>query len=570
MWSAPLRIMTGAQGPVADPADGLRPVVAREHPVLDLPRIDEASLGLGQRGARAADGRCGVHLGQPCGGGVTVDDDVAEVRARLPGTQGPGPNLGGALDLHEVQELEGAAVGCHQREAGVEVDRVPGASGRRARGLHEPARPELPEQELDPGRLTGDLVDVVHHGAVGDPRGVAPCSPIGHDEAVDGKDAKVLAGAAGGPGGWRDVRSQASLGGTPAGVHAPPIGHFLALLPAPSRARMAGGRWSERRDESRNGRLPAAAGTPQLSGTSPWADLRAAMRADVGLYSPAARLRRALRMSRTLAWHEAHAHLAASPALRAHVAAVAPGDRLFWLSHRVYLARGLSARDRVALALSHYDEEGRRFDEAYHDAVYAGAGLTLWRSEAKGAAFELRLMPGNDVLYEGGLSLVLFVDGERVCVLSFSWAPERIVLGRGGESRLPFVTRKQLTGDRAYQAAFHAAFDRVTPAHLGVGALCGLAQALGHVRFAAIAADRHPAATPERRDLLVAAYDDYWTSLGGERVSSLSFAVDLPLRMSPVEDMDAKRRRRALARRAHVEAVRQSAQEIIAQRLKPA
>jgi uncharacterized protein VirK/YbjX len=307
-----------------------------------------------------------------------------------------------------------------------------------------------------------------------------------------------------------------------------------------------------------------------LSGAGPWADLRAAARADIGRYGPAARLRRALRMTRMLARRDAHARLAASPALRAHVAAVAPGDRLFWISHRAYLARGLSTDDRVELALSHYEEEGRRFDAAYHDAVYARGGLALWQSEAKGAAFEMRLMPGNDVLYEGGLSLVLFVDGARVCVLSFSWAPERVVLGRG-EGRLPFVTRKQLTGDRAYQAAFHAAFDRVTPAHLCVGALCGIAQALGHARFAAIAADRHPAMTSrEMRELLVAAYDEYWTSLGGERASPLAFLVTLPPRLSPVEDMDAKRRRRALARRAHMEAVREAARETVAPRSRPA
>lgn len=212
MWSAPLRIMTGAQGPVADPADGLRPVVAREHPVLDLPRIDEASLGLGQRGARAADGRCGVHLGQPCGGGVTVDDDVAEVRARLPGTQGPGPNLGGALDLHEVQELEGAAVGCHQREAGVEVDRVPGGPGGRAGGHGEAALAIPLDGEVGPARRRGELVDVVHHEVIGDPQGLAPRRPVGHDEAVGGKDAEVLASTANCHGGRHDDGRRAEDG----------------------------------------------------------------------------------------------------------------------------------------------------------------------------------------------------------------------------------------------------------------------------------------------------------------------------------------------------------------------
>lgn len=317
------------------------------------------------------------------------------------------------------------------------------------------------------------------------------------------------------------------------------------------------------------------AGAPGPMARTVWDDLRAAVRADRRAYAPGARALRALRMMRALAWRGAHARLAANPALRAHVAAVAPGDDLFWLSHRFYLARGLSARDRVALALSHYAHEARRYDASYVQAVYAGDGLPLWRHEAGGVLYELRLMPGNDVLYEGGLSIVMFVDGERVCVTSFSWAPGRIALGEGrdgqrGEGLVPVVTRKQLTGAHGYQAAFHKAFDRVTPAHLSVAALCGMASALGFDRFVGLAADRHPADAPERRAQLQAAYDEFWLSLGGERASPLGLVVGLPLALTPLEAMDAKRRRRAEARRAHMEAVRLAARERIAPHLSPA
>lgn len=323
--------------------------------------------------------------------------------------------------------------------------------------------------------------------------------------------------------------------------------------------------WDEPR---RAGAVTARA--PGAGAWAPWDDLRAAVEADRSTFTPGARARRALRMTRALAWPEAHRRLAANPALRAHVAAVAPGDRIFWLSHRFYLVRGLSARDRVALALAHYEHEARRFDRSYLDAVYAGSGLPLWQSEAGGAAYELRLMPGNDVLYEGGLSIVMFVNGERVCVTSFSWAPERIALGQGGEGLVPLVTRKQLTGERGYQAAFHKAFDRVTPQHLSAAALCGIGAALGCDRFVGLATDRHPSSTPERREQFVAAYDEFWQSLGGERASLLGFVVDLPFRLPPLDAMDAKRRRRAADRRAHMATVREAARESVAAHLPPA
>ena len=313
------------------------------------------------------------------------------------------------------------------------------------------------------------------------------------------------------------------------------------------------------------GRQGAARATGRTPG--PLADLWSATWAGRGDYSLGASAVRALRMARVLACSQAHQRLAANPALRAHVAAVAPDDPLFWLSHEAYLARGLSARDRTSLALSHYGFEAHRFDAGHLRRVYAEGGLTLWQAEADGVAYDVRLMPGHDVLYEGGLSVVLHVNGGRVCVLSFSWAPERIALGQGGQAVVPLVTRKQLAGDQSYQAAFGKAFGQVMPASLCLAALAGLAGALGQDRLVGIAADRHPAMTPLHRVHFERAYDEAWAAAGGQPTSPLGFVMELPFRFTPIDQLDRSRRRRAVARRGHMETLRQSAHSTIKERL---
>lgn len=295
-----------------------------------------------------------------------------------------------------------------------------------------------------------------------------------------------------------------------------------------------------------------------LAGAGWWSDLGAAMLSDQSSYSVGASVIRAIRMARVVAVAGVQRRLSVNRAYRAHVAAVSPGDRLFWLSHRHYLARGLSVRDRSAFALAHYEEVASR-GAGYHAKVHGAGGLLLWQCEVKGIGYDIRLMPGNDVLYEGGLSLVLSVDGGRVCVVSFSWAPERLLLGNRESALLPFVTRRHLAADHGYQAAFHRAFERVTPAHLCLGALSGICSALGRPRMLGIAAERHPSMAPERREAFEAGYDGFWAGLGGERVGSLGWLVPLPARGKPLDGLDGARRRRALARRAHVEAVRLSA-----------
>lgn len=292
--------------------------------------------------------------------------------------------------------------------------------------------------------------------------------------------------------------------------------------------------------------------------------------------SPPVAVLRALRASRILGMRDVRRHLRQNPAYQMHVASVARDDAVFFLSHRHYLAKGLSPIERARTALHHYEHEMHAFDRSYFDSVYGGQGLVVWRREVEGGVFDIRVLPGNDVLYEGGVSIVAFFDGVRIAVLSYANVSPDVFLpgcvAPVGEApdgaNLLFVTRKQLTWDHAlYQKAFNKAFDRSTPAHFCFAALTGLALAQGHARVVAIAPDVHPSCTPEAEGRFHAAYTEFWESLGGRRVQPYGYMIDLPMHMTPLDELDAKARKRAVARRRHIQAVQDSTFETIVSRL---
>lgn len=290
--------------------------------------------------------------------------------------------------------------------------------------------------------------------------------------------------------------------------------------------------------------------------------------ADLRVHHLPAAFARAARGVRVLGLPAVHARLSNSPAYRAHVAQVAPRDRLFYLSHRHYLARGLTVSERAEAALAHYLHEDGAFDETYADLVYAGDGLRLWSANVGGVAYDVRLMAGNDVLYEGGLSAVLHVDGGRVCVISFSMLPAILAGTTGPGGLVPFITRKQSAADHSWQTSFNKAFNRATPAHFAFAALAGWAMAQGHRQALGIDPSRHPSAPPEADSAFVRSYRGFWDSLQGRWVAPLGAFIDLPIRMTSTEDMTAQRRVRALARRAHVEEVRVSAEATMRRHLR--
>ncbi len=75
--------------------------------------------------------------------------------------------------------------------------------------------------------------------------------------------------------------------------------------------------------------------------------------------------------------------------------------------------------------------------------------------------------------------------------------------------------------------------------------------------------ERQPSFCKNRRAQSATAYADFWTSLAGRKVSTFGHLVEVPTQMTPFENLDVSRRKRARARRAHMNAVERSASEAI-------
>jgi uncharacterized protein VirK/YbjX len=259
----------------------------------------------------------------------------------------------------------------------------------------------------------------------------------------------------------------------------------------------------------------------------------------------------------------------ADPTCRRHVAAVAPRDAFFFASHRSYLVSGLGRRARSRAALAHYRNETLALDREYQEAVYQGGGLVLWRRAHEETSFEIRLGPGSDVLYEGGLSLTFFVDGQRITVLSYSNVEPSLLDGRRPpgdpdgppEPLLPLVARWQ-SSSHPFRRAFTDAFGRGTPGHLCLAALEGIALAQGSRVLRGVPASRHPALPlPDSGGLghFESVYDGIWRSFAGARTGPLAWEIPLPLAPTPLAELTAKNRRRALKLRRHLASVREAA-----------
>jgi uncharacterized protein VirK/YbjX len=292
--------------------------------------------------------------------------------------------------------------------------------------------------------------------------------------------------------------------------------------------------------------------------------------ADCRSFSVSTACVRAARKTRVYGMAAAYRDLATQSAYRHFIAAHASSDRFFFLSRRSYLAIALTPLQRLQAALTHYRYDSETFDDEYLTRVYRESGLVLWHRRVADVEYEIRLVSMVDVPNEGALSIVLTIGGQRACVISYSIVHAGLIWSgaEGDEALIPFVTRKHTLGDRAYQAQFNKAFDRATPAHLCFGALTGVSLAQGHNRVIGIAPEKHPAYAHSLRSKFLSTYEDFWKTLSARPISRYGFLIDLPVRMTPIEALEPSRRKRALARRFHIEEVRQSAVAAIAVHLK--
>jgi uncharacterized protein VirK/YbjX len=264
-----------------------------------------------------------------------------------------------------------------------------------------------------------------------------------------------------------------------------------------------------------------------------------------------------VRSLRVLLFRRAHRELLAMDIYRNYVTQV-HDDVFHHLSHRNYLAKGLSLRQRVRCVLTHYRFEDATFDAAYKHAVYRDGGLVLWQHEADGNKVEVRLVMAQRLNAEGDLTLTLLANGKRVHRLSFSWVDERFagIGGLGASGLLPFIARNQ--GHRFDEAdavdAFRRAFPPnsplvTTPGFFCAAALAGIAQALGMDQVVAVKSASHCAYDPSDAKQFAIAYDGFWQALGGTDMPGRAWLIALPFHARPLAEIPSKHRKRAAVRR---------------------
>jgi uncharacterized protein VirK/YbjX len=248
-------------------------------------------------------------------------------------------------------------------------------------------------------------------------------------------------------------------------------------------------------------------------------------------------------------------------------------DVFHHLSHRNYLAKGLSLRQRVGCVHTHYRFEEVTFDTAYKRAVYRDAGLALWQHEGNGSRIEVRLGMAQRLNAEGDLTLSLLAGGQIVHRLSFSWVDARFAgaADRGVPAILPFIARNQ--GPRADAPDAVAAFKRAFPSNSPVvttpgffcfAALQGIALALGMDGVVAVKSAWHCAYDPADEKHFANAYDGFWQSLGGVPMAGRGWRIALPLQLKPLAEMASKHRKRAQIRREQWQAIAQAAGAVVA------
>lgn len=263
-----------------------------------------------------------------------------------------------------------------------------------------------------------------------------------------------------------------------------------------------------------------------------------------------------LRTTRLLARPEKLASLLELDLLKDAVVRRGPEAFSFLTSAR-FLARQLSLEQRVDCALHHFAYEQTTFSRAYVDAVHRGEGLELWRVSSEDHVFAIRLMAANDNLFEGCLSVVAFVDGQRVCVFSFSYVDSAIFAEPSGPT--VFVTRKQSGRHPAEQQAFARAFHHSSPPYFCLAALAGIALANGTRALAAIRHDAHPTFLPGDAEALRTTYDEFWAVFHATELDEKAYRIPVPLEPGDLAEVSTKHRRRAKLRRQHWSEVTESA-----------
>lgn len=193
---------------------------------------------------------------------------------------------------------------------------------------------------------------------------------------------------------------------------------------------------------------------------------------------------------------------------------------------RHYLGRGLTARERAAGFIRHY----QRLHDLFPELVLLQIlhrDMTLLEKESDGHLLRVRMERAREEVKEGELVLALEVDGRTTFILQFTIVPGWVVQSEAPDVFL--VSRLQgMKGCYNEVRLASKAFSEVAPPALLLAVLHGFAQVLSIDEMAGISAENQRCYLKGDAHLFQAAYDDYWTELGARKISARFFSGPIP------------------------------------------
>ncbi len=127
-------------------------------------------------------------------------------------------------------------------------------------------------------------------------------------------------------------------------------------------------------------------------------------------------------------------------------------DPLYFLVHNYHISKQFTLRQRVQAAMDHHKYEFQNFDCEYARQIYRSDGVLLWEQIVDGIKSTIILIATDDNRHEGELSVILSVNDNRLCRMSFCYLNANIF---GLPSRMTMLISRNQTDRTPVRDSFN-------------------------------------------------------------------------------------------------------------------
>jgi hypothetical protein len=212
-----------------------------------------------------------------------------------------------------------------------------------------------------------------------------------------------------------------------------------------------------------------------------------------------------------------------------------------------YLALSLSQRSRLEILLNHYYIISCHMVDNFAEMIINDEFI-LWECFNNQNTYKITLrFPFFDM--EGDLSLLYYCNSERLCIISFAFAP-------GNSLNIPikqvlFITHVQGRGGHfsSYRHATKSLMD-ISPRAMLLVAVQAIAIELGLSNIIGISAkDQCALGRISPFEPFCHDYDEFWQEHGGEKINDNAFLFPVPLTYKPLSLIKSNHRQRTRHKR---------------------